>query len=125
MHHWVVLAARWWAKMRALAERGEHARLAYNVWVDDIRLTLRGCTHSWTYFLLHTMEQLGVVSGQWRAPGATVEDIMALALDSEVIAAYLRWQACSLTAGKRYCTAQTIKRMHPWTPELPQVTASI
>jgi hypothetical protein len=85
--------------MRGLAERGEHARLAYNVWVDDIRLTLRGCTHSWTYMLLHTMEQLGVVSGQWRAPGATIEDIMAVNLDSDVISSKLtqlltdRWTA--------------------------------
>ena len=67
--------------------------------IADIRLTLRGRTHSWTYFFLHTMEQLGVVSGQWRAPGAMVEDVMALTLDSEVITSKLtgvltgRWKA--------------------------------
>jgi hypothetical protein len=100
MHHWVRLAARWWGKLKAMGRDGEgQSRLAYNVWVDDIKLTVRGCRKNWTYMLLHTMEQLGVVDSQWRAPGATADTIMALSLDADVVSSKLtgvltsRWTA--------------------------------
>jgi hypothetical protein len=102
MHHWVVSAARWWGKLRdRMPDEGENSsRLAYNVWVDDVKLALAGCVDCWTYKLLHTLQVLGVVeASQWCAAGVTAEQVQELEFKAEDIASALarilteRWAA--------------------------------
>jgi Reverse transcriptase (RNA-dependent DNA polymerase) len=57
MHHWVVLAARWFMTLRQMSSD----RLAHCAWVADIELMLDGCCGCWTYKLLNTMSYLGVI----------------------------------------------------------------
>ena len=59
MHHWVILAARWFMALKCMSSD----RLAYCAWVADIELMLDGCRVCWTYKLLHTMSLLGVIDG--------------------------------------------------------------
>ena len=57
MHHWVVLAARWFAKLASMPQD----KLARHAWLADIDLMLAGCTKCWTHQLLRTLTSLQVL----------------------------------------------------------------
>jgi hypothetical protein len=85
MHHWVLLAARWWERLRAMPVD----RLARVVWQSDVQLALNGCK-TWTYRMLSTMQRLGVVeSAAWRARGVSVTSVCALELNTAEVSAAL------------------------------------
>ena len=72
MHHWVVLAARWWTK---LAEMDPQVpRIARSAWLSDIAL-MRGAETGgrvyagcWSHQLLSTLQCLGVLTAaEWAA----------------------------------------------------------
>jgi hypothetical protein len=66
MYHWVVLAARWWARMsRAHAEGSGHVAVA--AWGADVRLAWAGCRTCWAYHVLHTMRALTLLPTDWRS----------------------------------------------------------
>jgi hypothetical protein len=86
MHHWVVLAVRWWERLRAMHQD----RLARVAWVSDVELELSGCKSCWTYYLLHTMQRLGVIDqAAWRAPGVSAATVCGLELKTEDVSAAL------------------------------------
>lgn len=86
MHHWVVLAARWWERLRAMP----HDRLARVAWVSDVELALSGCKSCWTYYLLHTMQRLGVIDqAAWRAHGVSAATVCGLELHAADVTAAL------------------------------------
>jgi hypothetical protein len=70
MHHWVVLAARWWTKLASMDP--SVPRMARSAWLADIALMRGGATGSlhsecWAYKLLSTMQAIGVLpSGDWQ-----------------------------------------------------------
>jgi hypothetical protein len=72
MHHWVILAARWFMALKCMSSD----RLAHCAWVADIELMLEGCEGCWTYKLLHTMALLGVLdrASIWDAQGDIIID---------------------------------------------------
>lgn len=85
-HHWVVLAARWWERLRAMPVD----RLARVAWVSDVELALSGCKTCWTYYLLHTMQRLGVIQqAAWRGPGVTAASVCGLELHATAVSAAL------------------------------------
>jgi hypothetical protein len=86
LHHWVVLAARWWERLRAMPVD----RLARVVWKSDVELALSGCTSCWAYYLLHTMQRLGVIERDaWRARGVAATSVCSLELNAEDVSAAL------------------------------------
>lgn len=86
MHHWVVLAARWWERLRAMPQD----RLARVAWVSDVELALSGCKSCWTYYLLHTMQRLGVKDqAAWRAHGVSAATVCGLELNAADVTAAL------------------------------------
>jgi hypothetical protein len=78
MHHWVILAARWFMALRHMSV----SRLAHRAWVADIELMLEGCCECWTYKLLHTMSQLGVIDSAtiWDQDGNALIDKQGIML---------------------------------------------
>ena len=86
MHHWVVLAARWWNR---LVKRGteEQPGVAYHAWLSDLNLMLQGCKDCWAYYLLKTLDALGLVGAdQWQASaGATVDTLQVMEWDEDSI----------------------------------------
>ena len=80
MHHWVLLAARWFMALKYMPSD----RLAHCAWLADIELVLAGCRDCWTYKLLHTMSLLGVIDRNTWDPGinalVTRHSIMELQL---------------------------------------------
>jgi hypothetical protein len=44
MHHWVILAARWFSKLAEM----DADRLAHQAWLADIDLLLQGCDGCWS-----------------------------------------------------------------------------
>jgi hypothetical protein len=101
IHHWVVLAARWWERLRVMPV----GRLARAVWRSDVQLALNGCTNCWAYHMLSTMERLGVVERDaWRARGVSVASVCTLELDAASVSAALarlvkdRWAAIGAAA---------------------------
>lgn len=91
MFHWIVLAVRWWNKLRGFAPAsGDQpvSCVAYHAWKADVSLMCRGCDKCWSHQLLSTLESLHVLSAaQWR--GATAESILQLQFDSASIRAAL------------------------------------
>jgi hypothetical protein len=93
MHHWVILAARWFMALKGMSED----RLARCAWVADIELMLGGCRECWTYKLLHTMSELGVIerSTMMDQAGRVLlrkQDIMLLQLPQASIKGALQQQ---------------------------------
>ena len=64
MYHWVVLAVRWWTKLRT-ARQGEQS-MACRAWVEDVKLAKAGCVTCWSSHMLRTMCSLGLLDGGWR-----------------------------------------------------------
>ena len=95
MHHWVLLAARWFMTLKCMA----HDRLAHCAWIADIDLMLGGCRNCWTYNLLHTMSLLGVLARTlWDRRANSVIDrqcIMQLELVPKTIILALRGRMAS------------------------------
>jgi hypothetical protein len=100
MHHWVVLAARWWTKLAVMPPA--RASMARDAWLSDIAL-MRGSetagrmyTKCWSYRLLHSLEQIGAISAADWGPSA---DLTALRFDEQHIKSCLarcmhaRWAA--------------------------------
>jgi hypothetical protein len=82
MHHWVVLAARWWTKMAAMP--ADRVSMAKDAWLSDIAL-MRGSetagrvyTKCWSYRLLHSLQQIGAISSSDWGPSA---DLTTLRFD--------------------------------------------
>jgi hypothetical protein len=57
MHHWVILAARWFSKLAQM----DDDRLAHQAWLADIALLLQGCDRCWSFYLFSSLSLLGVV----------------------------------------------------------------
>ena len=100
MHHWVVLAARWWSKLAQMDP--EVSRVARAAWLSDIDLMRtrgrngRPHTRCWTYKLLHTLQALGVITpAQW-GPSA---DLTALVFDESAVKQRLAAWLCARWAG--------------------------
>lgn len=82
MHHWLVLAARWWTRLAAMPP--DQVCMARDAWLSDIAL-MRGSETAgrvyrkcWSYRLLHCLEQIGAISAaDW---GPTV-DLTTLRFD--------------------------------------------
>ena len=91
MFHWVLLAVRWWNRLRGLApaEDGQPpSSVAYHAWKADVALMCDGCDKCWSHQLLSTLQSLGVLSAaQWR--GATAESILRLQFDDAAVRAAL------------------------------------
>jgi hypothetical protein len=82
LFHWVRLAVRWWLKLSIMDEH----RLARHAFESDIQLMLDGCKECWSYMLLHTLTQLGVIcQQQWRSSSATVQSILQLGFDERAV----------------------------------------
>jgi hypothetical protein len=86
MHHWVVLAARWWNKLAGMD--AAVARVARAAWLSDIAL-MRGSETGgrlhkacWSYKLLSSLQGLGVITAeQWD----TAADLTQLTFDEGVV----------------------------------------
>ena len=91
MFHWVLLAVRWWNKLRGLAPDGDDqptSSVAYHAWKSDVSLMCEGCDKCWSHQLLCTLESLNVLqAAQWR--GAAAESIMQLQFDDATVRAAL------------------------------------
>jgi len=98
MHHWVILAARWWTKLAAMPSG--RVSMARDAWLSDIAL-MRGSetagrtyTKCWSYRLLHSLQHIGAISAEEWGPSA---DLTALQFDEARIKAglaqclYARW----------------------------------
>lgn len=93
MHHWVVLAARWWTKLVEM-DPGV-SRLARSAWLSDIAL-MRGSEtggrlyqQCWTYKLLSALQGLGVISASAWGPSV---DLTQLRFDEACVRRCLsRW----------------------------------
>jgi hypothetical protein len=79
MHHWVVLAARWWTKLADM-DPGV-PRLARSAWLSDIAL-MRGSETSgrvykqcWSYQLLSALQGLGVIRPAEWGPSADLAQL--------------------------------------------------
>jgi hypothetical protein len=84
MHHWVVLASRWFAKLGAMPP----GRMAHHAWLADITIMMAGCKKCWTFQILSTLTSLGVLQqASWDATlvgsEITSEDIQRICV-SEV-----------------------------------------
>jgi hypothetical protein len=114
-YHWVVLACRWWERLRQMA-MVHSGRVAYQAWVSDIELMVQGCRSCWTYQLLHTMTQLHVVSAsEWQGPGCTVHAVKAIALEPKSVAAALA----------SHMQARWAPFAHPGNPRDPTLTHGV
>ena len=91
MFHWVLLAVRWWNKLRGLAPVDDDrpaSSVAYHAWKADVSLMCEGCDKCWSHQLLSTLQSLGVLpAAQWR--GATAESILQLQFDDTAVRAAL------------------------------------
>lgn len=113
-YHWVVLACRWWERLKRMAMHP--GRVAYHAWVSDIELMLRGCQSCWTYQLLHTMTQLQVVSAStWQGPGCTAGTVMAITLEPKSVALALA----------SHMQSRWAPLAHPGNPRDPALTHAV
>ena len=100
MHHWVVLAARWWTKLATMPP--DRVSMARDAWLSDIAL-MRGSetagrvyTKCWSYRLLQSLQHIGAISAADWGPSA---DLTTLHFDEAHIKACLaqclhaRWAA--------------------------------
>jgi hypothetical protein len=103
MHHWVVLAVRWFAKLGAMSPD----RMAHHAWLQDIALMMSGCQKCWTFQVLSTLSSLHLLErAAWDAllpdSSITSEDIQRICVhESEVKEALKklslsRWAGCHL-----------------------------
>jgi len=90
MHHWVVLGARQWSKFVAMGEG--QPRVSRSAWLSDIDLMRGADTNGrpykkcWTYRLLSTLQQLGVLQpSQWDQSA----DLTQLRIDEQQVKARL------------------------------------
>jgi hypothetical protein len=87
MFHWVKLATRFWLKLTAQPEA-----VAGRALQADVQLMLQGCKACWSYQLLDTWSDLGVVQRQqWLpgSPGITVQGVLALQPEPDDVLAAL------------------------------------
>ena len=93
-HHWVALAVRWWATLRL---EGNSSRVAMRALKDDVQFMLFGCKDCWSYRLLHTLTELGVLArGQWdpaHTLGLSAADVLQLPFTEQQVklALQARW----------------------------------
>jgi hypothetical protein len=68
MFHWVVLACRWWNRLRDMLDDEQHICLAKKAWQDNVEMMLAGCKQCWSYYLLSGLQALGLVTAaEWNA----------------------------------------------------------
>ena len=86
MFHWVLLATRWWNRLRAMSPAAGTvvSCVAYHAWKSDVMLMLEGCRACWSYQLLHTLESLQQISPtQWQ--NTSPDAVMSLRFDEHKV----------------------------------------
>ena len=93
-YHWVALAVRWWDTLLLEDNSG---RVATRALRDDVQFMLFRCTDCWSYRLLHTLTELGVLAREQWDPAVTlglqVADILQLPFTEQQVklALQARW----------------------------------
>jgi hypothetical protein len=94
MWRWVALTVRLWCK---LVDPQAADKMAARALRDDIRLMLSGCKDCWTFKLLDTLSEIGVIErSQWQPSTAlcpTVMDIIGIPITEQQVKEVLelRW----------------------------------